>query len=73
MAWRDKANCKGMGPSLFYSDRHKACRMICTPCPVVEECWQESIETEPIDQLWGYRANRTASERQRERMRKELY
>ena len=72
-AWYEKANCRGMGPSLFYSDKHRACREICSDCSVVEECWLDSVKTEPIDQMWGYRGNRTAGERQSERFRKKLY
>jgi|TARA_R110000824_G_scaffold24063_5_gene85120 hypothetical protein len=71
--WHKKANCRFMGPSLFYSDKHRACRIVCGSCSVVEECWQDSIKTEPIDQMWGYRAGRTAAERQRERVRKNIY
>lgn len=61
MQWAEKAACRGMGSSGFFSRRTspegRAAAEVCTACPVKAECLAYAMETERTDGLrigiWG--------------------
>ena len=73
MSWLERANCRGLGHDLFYSDSVNRARNVCQNCDVVHECLQASFVEEPIDQIWGIRGGLTPKERQRFRMINKIY
>lgn len=73
-AWRAYANCKGLGPDLFYpeTDITDAAKEICRACVVREECLEYALANREKFGVWG---GMTKNERQallRERMAKQI-
>lgn len=59
--WFDRAACRGLDPSLFYSDRDgnsdinmTSAIAVCRECPVILECLKYAIEIGEDDYgIWG--------------------
>lgn len=67
MTWRDLAECRGMGPALFYPAQGEPmdnAKAVCAECPVRAECLEDALANCEQWGVWG-----GLSERQRDRMR----
>lgn len=69
--WQKDAACRGMGPDLFYPEKHDSkapilAKKICASCPVKEPCQQHGLAYESFG-IWG-----GASERRRRQVRRQL-
>lgn len=65
--WRDRAECRGLDNAMFFpvSDDPavtKQAKLICTTCPVQDECLSFALETGQPAGIWG---GRTTTERRR--------
>jgi WhiB family transcriptional regulator, redox-sensing transcriptional regulator len=64
--WRPRAACRGQDSDLWFPPKGqtaKAGRTICAACPVLVQCLEDSVATQP-EGMWG-----GASKRQRRRLR----
>lgn len=56
-SWRDRAACRGMGPSLFFPEAGGSTReaiAVCEACPVKEDCLREATGPQPERfGVWG--------------------
>lgn len=56
MSWRDRAECKGMSPNLFYPEQGEPVRHIiavCLECEVRDDCLREAMESGERLGIWG--------------------
>ena len=58
--WRERANCRGMGPDSFYLEKHdaaglRAAREVCAGCTVTAGCLAEGMSLPPKMRqgIWG--------------------
>lgn len=76
MSWRQEAACRGLSPSLFFSDdqgNYRAARQVCRDCPVRFDCLEENLKEE--DGFYGGlspRERRLMIRRRRENRRQTL-
>lgn len=57
LEWRDRANCRGMDPAIFFSDLYDrsnqaVARATCAGCEVRSECLEYAIDNER-EGFWG--------------------
>lgn len=57
-AWRQKAKCRGLDPSLFFPERGdnatlSQAKKICRDCPVKLDCLQYAVENREEFGVWG--------------------
>lgn len=65
--WRDKANCVGMDPSLFFEDHKLSLRAaitVCMNCEVREACLEDALQLEVSRKRYGVRGGLTPSQRE---------
>jgi WhiB family redox-sensing transcriptional regulator len=68
MAWRQRANCVGLDPNLFFPVRGSSTREakeVCRGCVVRGECLDYSLSSHEKFGIWG-----GLSERERRRIRR---
>jgi WhiB family transcriptional regulator, redox-sensing transcriptional regulator len=57
LAWRSKAACQGLDPTIFYpaedDDAAAAAKAICAACPVREPCLEYALVNRERDGVWG--------------------
>lgn len=66
MAWRDRAACRGIDPTIFYpvsDEEADAAKAICAQCPVRQPCLEYALANRERDGVWG-----GATERERRRI-----
>lgn len=57
--WHARASCRGIGDDLFFPrvggphDQNGKAKLICSSCPVKEDCLQFAVETKPTSGIWG--------------------
>jgi len=56
--WQDRAECRGMPPSLWYPQNKdgsgkEVAMATCSRCPVKAECRQHAIDTGETNGIWG--------------------
>lgn len=67
LSWQDKADCRGLTPSIFFPDKGdnaRALKMICSGCPVKNECLEHALKYKEAGS-WG-----GLSEKQIKRLRR---
>lgn len=67
--WRDRANCRGVDPVLFFPERGESTRdakAVCQGCTVWWPCLVEALAGGEMFGIWG-----GLSERERRRLRRE--
>jgi WhiB family redox-sensing transcriptional regulator len=67
LSWQDKAECRGLSPSVFFPDKgdnSKVLKSICGGCPVKAECLEHGIKYKE----WGSWGG--LSEKQLKRLRR---
>lgn len=57
-AWRQKAKCRGLDPSLFFPERGdnstlSQAKKICSDCPVKLDCLRYAVENREEFGVWG--------------------
>lgn len=67
--WMEQAACKGVDPSVFYSDTpgidgSLLAKRICGSCPVKDQCLDYALDTGELFGVWGGK-----TPRQRQRLR----
>jgi WhiB family transcriptional regulator, redox-sensing transcriptional regulator len=68
-SWRQRANCLGVAPDLFFPERGQSCaeaKAICQSCAVRTECLEYALATAQKFGIWG-----GLSERERRRIRRQ--
>ena len=66
MAWRDKAECRGIDPDIFYPGSEEEAgpaKAICGTCAVQTQCLEYALIHRERDGVWG-----GATERERRRI-----
>lgn len=62
MSWRERANCQGMGPELFFADREhrpsvipkvREAKQVCAGCDVRAACLEYALTTEAKFGIFG--------------------
>ena len=55
-AWYDRANCRDVGPAMFFAEQGQSseiARRICAECEVREQCLALAVERGEVFGLWG--------------------
>lgn len=66
--WQNKANCRGVNPSLFYPERGVStseAKSVCAGCEVTAECLEYAVRSGEKFGIWG-----GLSERERRTIRR---
>lgn len=56
LGWQNKANCRGVNPTLFYPERGVStseAKAVCSGCEVKEECLEFAVESGEKFGIWG--------------------
>jgi len=64
--WVDMAACRGLDSTIFYpltDDEADPAKLVCSGCPVAEECLEHAIDNRERNGVWG-----GATERERMRI-----
>ena len=54
--WHQHAACNGYDNNIFFPDDrngYAAAKAICAQCPVIKECREWAVETNPYAGVWG--------------------
>jgi WhiB family redox-sensing transcriptional regulator len=52
--WREQANCRTIGPELFYEPEHAAAALeVCAGCEVRTDCLNHALSVPEYNGVWG--------------------
>jgi WhiB family transcriptional regulator, redox-sensing transcriptional regulator len=73
LSWRDRANCLGLDPDLFFPEQGastRAAKEVCAGCVSREPCLQYALDENIEFGLWGGKSRRERKTMRRERQAK---